>query len=428
MAHMSTDRADLIRTAWGAGLQEFADLLRHKRADTLRLSQTAMAARLGVNQSTISRVERGARPRDKAVALAFAQAYHLSRAETQAWLELLFGSVLVPLAGGANGASGSWGEEIERAYTLLGRLADETRAHSPYNYFQPIPSETLQQASPAFDAELTAAIDWALADKHLLPRAHLLVELAAVLIHRLNEQGRYRQRLALALVAADAAEMLERRTVEGWLRSDAIPWTLMQQRRDPAGARRHLERGLALAQELRNGDMEALALAFLGRSFLLQRNLREAEPYVARALDASCTAAARLRVLWVAGELAAARGQTETAVAYYRQAEETDLAAGRGHHTTVTANMRLGAACLSLGEPAAARDALRALLADRQAPLSAVRLAQVQFDLAQVCKMEGDFDAARAYAREAAIALQAADEDLRFSRRIREFVAGLPRQ
>lgn len=418
---MPNGRADLARTAWSATLQEFADLLRHRRENRLCLAQSELAACLGLNQSTISRIESGARPRDKAAALAIAEAYRLSPAETRAWLELLFGAPTVPIADGA-----PWGDSLERVYELLERA----RAKIPpylHNYFEPILPATLGQLGPTYDAELTAAIDWTLADRHPLPRAHLLVELAATFIHYLNEHGHYRRRLALALAAADAAQALERRTVEGWLRSDAIPWTLLTQRHNPAEASRQLQRGLALAEELGNADMQAIGLAFLAWASARQWNMPAAEGAIARALDITCAPVARLRVLWVAGDLAVTKGEVETAIAHYRLAEETDLSAAHGHHTTVTAALRLSAAYARRRELDAARETLAALLADRQAPLSNPRLAQIYFDLAQLSRMEGDYATARAYAQQAIVALQQADENLRFGQRIRAFLAELPR-
>lgn len=266
-----------------------------------------------------------------------------------------------------------------------------------------------------------------MADTHARPRAHLLVELAAVLMHYLNETGQYRRRLALALAAADAAQALERRTIEGWLRSDAIPWTLLSRRHDPAGARRQLERGLALAEELGQSDMQAVGLAFLAWSLAMQWNIPAANDTIAHALDVVCIPAARLRVLWVAGDLAAAEGGIERAIGYYRLAEETDLVAGHGHHTTVTATLRLSAAYARQREPHAARAVLSALLADRQAPLSNPRLAHIYFDLAQLSRMEGDDATAQAYTRQAAAALQQGDEDLRFGQQIRAFLTELSR-
>ena len=73
-----------------------------------------MGTRVGLDQSAISRIESGHKPRDKATALAIAEAYRLTPAETRAWLELLFGAPTVPMTD-----STPWGESLERAYGLL---------------------------------------------------------------------------------------------------------------------------------------------------------------------------------------------------------------------------------------------------------------------------------------------------------------------
>ncbi|MBP8949091.1 MAG: helix-turn-helix transcriptional regulator [Candidatus Promineofilum sp.] len=101
---------------WNAGLQAYADLLRRRREDVLRLTQAEIASCLGLNQSTISRIESGARPRDKPTALAIAEAYRLSPAETRVWLELLFGAPTVPMTD-----STPWEYSLGRVYEVLER-------------------------------------------------------------------------------------------------------------------------------------------------------------------------------------------------------------------------------------------------------------------------------------------------------------------
>jgi len=419
-----TGRVDLAQTVWRVDRQTFAERLRQQRQDTLRFTQGEMAAHLGLNQSTISRIEAGARPRDKATALAVATAYRLTRVETHEWLELLFGGADAPL--GDDAGNGEW---LARAYAVLERAGVEPDL-AAYHYFEPIAPAAGRWLGLGFDAELTAVIDQVLANSHLLPRSHLLLELAATFSHYLNEHGHYRRRLALALAAADAAREVECRTVEGWLRSDAIPWTLLTQRPNPAEASRQLARGLALAEELHHADMQAIGLAFLAWALAMQWKMTAANETIAHALAVVCAPAARLRVLWVAGDLAASdesnEGQ-ERAIGYYRLAEETDLAVGHGHHTTVTATLRLSAAYARRREPDAARAVLSTLLADRQAPLSPPRLARIYFDLARLSRMEGDGAMAQTYARQAAAALQQGEKDLRFGQQIRAFLAELSR-
>ena len=419
---------DLDRSSWGADLQAFAGVLRRRREEDLGLTQADVAEHIGLDQSTISRIEGGARPRDRPTALAVAAAYHLSRAETHDWLEILFGSTLAPVhdpaATGESRPSGQdWAQWLERAYELLERVGARPDAAS-HGYFQPIDPAVASRLGPPFDAELTAIIDCALACTHHLARAHVLVELAAVFCHYLNEHGHYRQRLVLALSAADAARDLERRSVEGWLRADAIPWTLLTRRHDPAGARRHTERGLVLARELGNPDMTAVASAFLALSATQGRDARTAEKAAGSALAVDCTAAARLRVLWVAGDLAAAAGKSDIALAHYRQAEATDVAT-HGHHTTVTTTLRLSALHGQRGEIVAARSALSALLADARAPLSAARLARATFELARLCRMDGDDEGARVYAQRAVATLRQAEDEPRLGQQLHDFVRAI---
>ena len=80
-----------------------------------------MGTRVGLDQSAISRIESGHKPRDKATALAIAEAYRLTPAETRAWLELLFGAPTVPMTD-----STPWGESLERAYGLLERARPQS--------------------------------------------------------------------------------------------------------------------------------------------------------------------------------------------------------------------------------------------------------------------------------------------------------------
>ena len=122
---MPTGRIADTETAWRTSLQEFGGQLHDRRAHVLRFSQAQMAAHLGLNQSTISRIESGARPRDKAAALAIAAAYRLSPAETRAWLELLFGAPTLPIADNT-----PWGDSLERVYELLERA----RATPPHTH------------------------------------------------------------------------------------------------------------------------------------------------------------------------------------------------------------------------------------------------------------------------------------------------------
>lgn len=73
-------------------LQEFgAEVLRPKRLK-LGLTQQQMARKIGIDQSRISRIERGfGKPDDYASARAFIVHYQLDRSDAEVWLHLLFG-------------------------------------------------------------------------------------------------------------------------------------------------------------------------------------------------------------------------------------------------------------------------------------------------------------------------------------------------
>jgi tetratricopeptide (TPR) repeat protein len=294
-----------------------------------------------------------------------------------------------------------------------------------YDYFGSAPGDAFLHPDGS-DSGGLVIVEWLLADSHQFMRAHLLVEFAAVLMHHLNRGGHYRLRLGLALAAADAARELERRTIEGWLRSDAIPWTLMEQQRDATTARPHLERGLTLAKELKNPDMEALALAFQARADMIAGDNRHARANLTRARHLDPAPVVQARVEWIDGDLALRQKHYDKAFILYRAAEAMDVGLGGGHHTVVTPLFRLGELCMRLLDLPAAKQVYITLLSDMRPPLISHRLARTRFGLARVLRMEGDIDGARRLADEALAALATADDDPQFRQIIGLFVASLP--
>lgn len=410
---MPTGRIADAESAWHTSLQEFGEQLRDRREHVLRLSQAQLAARVGLDQSSISRIEAGHKPRDKAAAVALAEAYRLTTAETKAWLELLFGRALLYLDNHSTGMP-----TLEDVYVLLEQLRGEVTGGVGYDYFN-------ANRLTIDDGEVTAIADWLLADGRRLPRAHLLVECAAVLMHHLNERGQHRRRLALALAAADAARELERRTVEGWLRSDAIPWTLMEHHHDPAAARPHLERGLALARELKNRDMEALALAFVAQTELVTGDNRRAAGHLAHARRLNPAPPIQTRLEWINGDLALRQKRYENALTFYRAAAAVDSGAVGQYHT-VTPLFRQAELYMRLGDLAAATESYATLLAGAQPPLAGGRLARALFGLARLARQAGDIDRARQLAEGARAALATADDNPPFRQLIALFVGSLP--
>ena len=417
---MPNGSLEIAQSTWGVNLQDFGERLRDRRVRVLGLSQADVAARAGLNQSSISRVENGGRPRDKAVTLALADIYRLNVAQTRDWLEILYGSATT--IAGLNG-NGLGTPSLEDAYALLERLHADSVGARRYDYFKTLHPNPLDH-QPTW-AEIVAVIDWLLAAPDQRAHAHLLVEFAAVLMHHLSRIDQHGRRLSLALTAADIAQEMERRTIEGWLRSDAIPWTLMEHYHDPAAARTHLVRGLSLAKELKNRDMQALALTFLGRVSLITGDNRTARANLdhARRLDPS--PAVQTRIAWIEGDLAQRKKHYDEALGKYRAAAETDAGSSGGHHTTITPLLRLGDLYYKLSDPAA-KGTYATLLDTMRPALTGRRLAQVKYSLARVARSEGEIGRAQALVTEAGQALATADDDPQFRQVLALFAANLP--
>lgn len=420
---MPTGKIADAESAWHSSLQEFGAILRDRRIRVLGRSQDEMAARVGLDQSRISRIETGGRPRDKATARIIADGYDLTTAQRKAWFDLLFGDSLFFVAGEVPPESKGF---VERVYDLMEviRFAGENGVAT--DFFEHFATALFCPASaqPAVDEhDLDLAIEWLLAKPRRLYRSHLLVDLAPTVMHYLNVRGRHRQRLALALAAADAAQETERRTVEGWLRSDSIAWTLMEHKLDPTVARLHLERGLALAKELKNRDMEALALAFLARSYIITADTRQTSACLTRALSISCSPAIRARIEWIAGDFVARQKSDDRAILQYRSAEALDLDLNSGHHAAVTPLFRLGDLYLRVRDTIAAKDAFSTALVDVQPQLVGERRAFALFGLARVARTEKDLGTAHQLARDALAALATADGKPHFQQIIIHFLA-----
>jgi len=85
---MGTEGANI---RWN-NLSEFSEQVLRPNREQLGLKQTAMARRIGVHQSRISRIEQGqGKPKDIETAKKYAWHYGLSEEQTQTWLKLLFG-------------------------------------------------------------------------------------------------------------------------------------------------------------------------------------------------------------------------------------------------------------------------------------------------------------------------------------------------
>jgi transcriptional regulator with XRE-family HTH domain len=86
------DEVDFIQRLWWTDLTDFGDLLRRKR-ESSGITQAQMAAKIGIDRSRISRIERGlGTPKGVPTATAFADAYNLNGDESREMFRLWFGT------------------------------------------------------------------------------------------------------------------------------------------------------------------------------------------------------------------------------------------------------------------------------------------------------------------------------------------------
>ena len=88
MSRGTTDAmVERMGIVWRARLMDFGVLHLLPQREKLGITQQAMAERLGMHQSTVSRIERGCKsPRDYPTADAFAECYRLSKDRKAEWL------------------------------------------------------------------------------------------------------------------------------------------------------------------------------------------------------------------------------------------------------------------------------------------------------------------------------------------------------
>ena len=81
-----------MRIDWDAQRQAFGEFLRQRRKEILHVTQETMARRIGVDQSRISRIEKGSdSPRDPPTAEIYAQCYGMDSEKRAQWFRLSFG-------------------------------------------------------------------------------------------------------------------------------------------------------------------------------------------------------------------------------------------------------------------------------------------------------------------------------------------------
>lgn len=78
--------------AWYTDLNTFGENVLRERRKQRGLTQQQMAERIGVDQSRVTRIERGLGvPKDLPTAQAYAKAYRLNKAQADRWYQLLYG-------------------------------------------------------------------------------------------------------------------------------------------------------------------------------------------------------------------------------------------------------------------------------------------------------------------------------------------------
>lgn len=379
------------------------------------LTQSDMAIRLRCNQASISRIENGSLPKSRDTALAIAKSYNLSVSETRAYLELLYG---IPTTGHAVEVA-RWRREqgLLRLNEILELLMGEQHLSGDIQdhfYYRARGRNVFYEQGPDFIAAVRRAVKWLLRQTRWPLGNALILELTPLVIHHLNDQGNYQLRLQLVERAIQAAGEKGYSTIEGWLRSDALPWTLMEQRKDLMSAFKHLKQGLELAKASGDKDMEATALALLAQNCKL-RNFRTsaAHEYLDSAMKVSCSPQVQRRIYGAAGDLAFAEQRLEAAFDYYSRAAQLDVQYGRSSVFTPSLWLKSTYLELEASDFWTARDKLLIALDRTRTFRVPIRIARIYYSLAILSEKAGELENARYYTSEALGVLSAADEDLR---------------
>lgn len=409
-------------------LASFGQFLSTRRK-VLGLTQSQMAARLGCNQASISRIENGSPPKSRATALSVAESYKLSVSATREYLELLYG---MPTTSEAAEVA-RWRREqgLLRLNEILELLMGGLYAPGvipDHFYYRARGRNVFYEQEPDFIVAVRGAVEWLLHQQRWPLGNALILELTPLVIHHLNDQGYYRLRLQLAERAIQAAGEKGYSTMEGWLHSDALPWTLMEQRQDLLGAYKHLKRGLQLARAFGDKDMEATALALLAQNCKL-RNVptSEAHGHLECAMKVSCSPQVQRRIYGAAGDLAFAERRFEAASDCYSRAAQLDLQFGRGSVFAPSLWLKSTYLELESSDFEAARDRLLNMLDRAQTFRTPVRIARIDYGLAILSEKAGDLEKARHYATEALRVLWTADEGLLLIHHLQVYARSLSR-
>ncbi len=270
------------------------------------------------------------------------------------------------------------------------KIADES---GEFPYYEPLRQYASYAEIDASWSRMQRVMLWLLDPEEDGVKAYLLSELGGAVVHYLDRRGQHRYYFALATAAADAAQRLGRRSIEGWLRIDAIPYVCLEHLNDSLGARRNLERGLKIAGD--NIDLLAQGNAFMAWAYLVEprtaQSAASTHNYLERALALAstprCSPAVQSRVYWIAGEVAFDAKDYKKALSCYLRADRARNKFGPGDWTIP---LKVVQVYLALEDSSRARELANEIQATyRETGLPPYETAILEFELAQAARLDG---------------------------------------
>lgn len=305
----------------------------------------------------------------------------------------------------------------EELLSSIQRILSIRSDPASFQYFAPMQRRHLFSQIDCHESQLRLLLRWLL-DRNAGPLKHfLLVEFGTALPHYMDMRGWIQERLDLTGAAADAAKELGYKIKEGWLRCDALAWTLMEHYCRPDQARTQLLCALQLARDISCTEMAALATTFLARTYLMEGKLYDAQCYLDQATALECSPPIQARIYRVAGDLAFVRRDADSTIRSYEQADKV--------HTDVGTELKVGESYLMLHDAVDARKQFMGFMEKARIwgsnPPHMQALAA--FGLARAAYLDGDLVTARQLADEAISMVQNAKSYPRLEQDKRRFIA-----
>jgi LuxR family glucitol operon transcriptional activator len=229
-----------------------------------------------------------------------------------------------------------------------------------------------------------------------------LLELTLLLAHYMNRRLLFLERICYARLAAEAADRLNRKKDEAWLRIDALGWVLIEEG-GFAEAKREISTGLQIAQNMPlesadTADLSALGHAFLARAFLEHGDIAEAAEVIEKVLDLECTPLIRCRVNMVAGDIAVKKNNYLEAIPLYEAATRVTQAEEDADFDA-TLRYRLGSAYLANMELTHAEEEFKKVPDLEQQGVN-ILVMYTKYGLARVAWARGNKEEARRLAQD----------------------------